>query len=479
MKHFVYRQLSELRQTAKALGASHVRFEEDPERVKTQLARKVQVGQVTVGNSIAIHPMEGCDGALDGRPGELTWRRYRRFAAGGAKLIWFEATAVREDGRANTRQLWIHPENAGDFARLLEMIRKVHREHWGSSDDLLEPLQLTHSGRYSFPRRIIACHNPGVDKKTNTPPDYPVIGDDELERLEDAYVEAARLAVEAGFRAIDIKVTHGYLLNELMSAKLREGRYGGSLENRTLFIRNVIGKIRSAVGNRLILCMRLGCYDGVPYTGDPATNVGVPLEYSLPYYYGFGTDPDDPFKEDLAEVKQAVGWFKDWGIELLNVSMGSPYFNPHVGRPFEKPDEGNYEQPEHPLLGVDRHFRIAGELQRTFPDLPMVGTGYSWLQKFAIHAGARNIADGNIRFFGLGRGAIAYPDFAKDALEKGELDERRVCKTVTFCTFLMRQKYHPLGQFPTGCVPFDKEVYGPIMKEARETKKAALIRPKD
>jgi 2,4-dienoyl-CoA reductase-like NADH-dependent reductase (Old Yellow Enzyme family) len=335
------------------------------------------------------------------------------------------------------------------------------------------PLQLTHSGRYSYPTPILAYHNPVIDRKHNTPADYPIISDDELERLEDDYVEAARLGLEAGFNAVDIKVTHGYLLSELMGAKTREGRYGGPLENRVRFVRNVAGKLRSAFGKRLMLCMRLGCHDGVPYIPDPQNQIGQPLPYPVPYPWGFGVDPNDPMKEDLTEVKQAIAWFQEYGIEILNVSMGSPYYNPHVGRPFEKPDEGNYEPPEHPLLGVDRHFRIAGELQRTFPDLPMVGTGYSWLQKYSINAGAKSIDDGNIRFLGIGRGALAYPDFGRDALEKGELDELRVCKTLTFCTFLMRQKNHPLGQFPTGCPPFDKEVFGPIMKEARDAKRRA------
>ncbi len=479
MRNFTYKTLAELRQAAESLGARNVVFEENPGRVRQLLARKVAVGPATIGNSILIHPMEGCDGDLDGRAGELTWRRYERFAAGGAKLIWFEATSVCEEGRANTRQLWINGNTAADFGRLIEAMRRIHRERFGSADDLLEPLQLTHSGRYSVPKRIIACHNPAVDRKTGVPADYPIITDDELERLEDAYVEAARLALEAGFRAVDIKATHGYLLNELLSAKLRDGRYGGPLENRLRFIQNVIGKIRSAFGDRLILCMRLGCYDGIPYAAQPPSNVGVPAEHPIPYPYGWGVNENDPFQEDLIEVKQAVDLFQKWGIRLLNVSMGSPYFNPHVGRPFEKPDEGNYEQPEHPLLGVDRHFRIAGELQRAFPDLPMAGTGYSWLQKFAINAGARNIADGSIRLFGMGRNAIAYPGFAIDALEKGELDEVRVCKTVTFCTYLMRQKNHPLGQFPTGCVPYDKEVYGPVMKDAREAKRATSLKPKD
>ncbi len=203
---------------------------------------------------------------------------------------------------------------------------------------------------------------------------------------------------------------------------------------------------------------------------NPQTGVGVPLPYSTPYQHGFGNDPNDPTKEDLTEVKQAIAGFRDAGLQLLNVSLGSPYFNPHIGRPFEKPDDGNYESPEHPLLGVDRHFRIAGELQRAFPDLPMVGTGYSWLQIYAIHAGASNITDGSIRFFGMGRNALAYPEFARDALRTGVLDDKRVCRTVTFCTYLMRQKHNELGQYETGCPPYDKEVYGPIIKLARQTK---------
>ena len=467
MRHFHFKALDQLEQCAREIGASHVGFERDPERIKAVLGRPVQVGAFALGNSIAIHPMEGCDGDPDGRPGDFTWRRYRRFASGGAKLIWFEATAVRADGRANPRQLWLRPENMPDFARLLETMRREHAECYGTADDLLEVLQLTHSGRYSFPAPVIACHGPAVDGRSGVPPDYPVISDDELERLEDDYVEVARLAVDAGFRAIDIKAVHGYLLNELLSARLREGRYGGPLESRARFFRNVIGKIRSAVGSRLILCVRLSCYDGIPYAGDPATNIGAPVEYPLPYRWGFGVDPNDPLKEDLADVRQLIAWLKEWGVELLNVSLGSPYANPHIGRPFEKPDEGNYEAPEHPLLGVNRHFRIAGELQRAFPELPMVGTGYSWLQRYMIHAAARNIDSGNIRIFGAGRNSIAYPDFARDALENGELDESRVCKTLTYCTYLMRQKKHPLGQFPTGCVPFDKRIYGPILKQAR------------
>jgi 2,4-dienoyl-CoA reductase-like NADH-dependent reductase (Old Yellow Enzyme family) len=466
-RHFSYKSLDELGKSCQELGAVSVRLEGDRERVKTVLARKVDVGPIRLGNSIAIHPMEGCDGTSDGRPGELTWRRYERFAQGGAKLIWFEATAVRPEGRANTRQLWLNETNAGDFARLLDRLRQVHREQYGTADDLLVPIQLTHSGRYSVLRPILAYHSPLIDERTHTCADYPVISDDELERLEDDYVATARCAWQAGFRAVDLKVTHGYLLSELMGAKQREGRYGGTLQNRTRFIRNVMGKLRAEFGTKLILAIRLGCYDGIPYVPGATERTGVPLAYSRPYRHGFGVKEANPLEEDLSEVKQAIAMFRESGLELLNISMGSPYYDPHILRPFDLPDEGSYEQPEHPLLGVNRHFRIAGELQKTFPDLPMVGSGYSWLQIYCLNAAAQNIADGNIRIFGLGRGALACPSFARDAIERGELDPLRVCKTLSFCTYLMRQKDHPLGQWPAGCPPFDKEVYGPLIKEAR------------
>jgi 2,4-dienoyl-CoA reductase-like NADH-dependent reductase (Old Yellow Enzyme family) len=467
MRHFHFDTVDEIRQAAADVGARHVAFLEDPRAVRATLARKVTVGRATVGNAIAIHPMEGCDGDAGGRPSDLTWRRYQRFARSGAKLIWFEATAVCREGRANPRQLWIHPGSSAELGRLVEMVRRTHREVWGSDNDLLVPVQLTHSGRFSWPNRIVAVHNPLVDLKTGTPPDQPAISDDELERMEDRFVDAARLALDAGFTAVDVKATHGYLAFELLGARTRPGRYGGPLENRARFLRNIAGKIRAAFGKRLLIAMRLGCYEGLPYVRDAATGLGVPMEYALPYEYGFGVDTANPHSIDLDEVKSAVGWFRDDGVELLSVSLGVPYFNPHIGRPFEKPDEGNYEQPEHPLLGVDRHFHVTGELQRAFPDLPMVGAGYSWLQKFAVNAGAYNLQTGAARFFGMGRNALAYPDFAREALETGALSERRVCKTLTYCSYLMRQKNHPLGQFPTGCPPFDKEGYGQIIKTAR------------
>ena len=201
------------------------------------------------------------------------------------------------------------------------------------------------------------------------PPDYPVISDDELERLEDDYVEAARLAPRPGFRAVDIKATHGYLLSELLGAKTREGRYGGSLENRARFIRNVIGKIRAALGEPRSCCAcGWAASTACPTRATGHRRSACRCEYSqCPTRTASASIPTIRSREDLAEVKQAIGWFREWGVQLLNISMGSPYYNPHIGRPFEKPDEGNYEQPEHPLAGRGPPLPHRGRTAARFP----------------------------------------------------------------------------------------------------------------
>ncbi len=478
-KHYhTYQTLDDLRSDAQRLKVD-LPLVDDPEEVRRWLARPVVIQAPgrswQLGNSLAIHPMEGCDGEQDGRPGELTFRRYRRFGSGGAKLIWFEACAVVPEGRANPRQLCIHPESAEALAALLEECRCSHEREFGSRKGLVTLLQLTHSGRYCFASPRLAYHHPILDKfphaNLSTLPSratpWEIASDEYLADLENRFVEAAALAREIGFDGVDLKMTHGYLLSELLSARSRPGPYGGPLGNRARFALNVLGKIRERVGEDFLLATRLGVYDGVPYAVLPRDSVGIPRDYAKPYCWGFGVNPNNPLEIDLTEPLELIGWLKQAGLNVLNVSMGNPYVNPHVGRPYEKANEGSYETPEHPLLGVARHFAATAEIQKAYPDLVVVGTGYSWLQRFLINAAAANLKLGRVTVVGVGRGALAYSDFARVALAKGELDPLRTCKTLSFCTYLMRQKNHPLGQFPTGCPPFDKEGYGEIVKQAR------------
>ena len=188
------------------------------------LKKTISMGDKIIPNSLVIHPMEGCDGTVEGKPDELTYRRYERFARGGAGLLWFEATAVVEEGRANPRQIYICPENKEDFKKLLDQALAAAREDFGHDYRPYTVVQLTHSGRYSRPTGkpapIIATRNPYLGR--DIPEDYPLITDQELERLEDKFVEAAVLAKEVGFDAVDIKACHGYLNSELLSAFTRK-----------------------------------------------------------------------------------------------------------------------------------------------------------------------------------------------------------------------------------------------------------------
>jgi NADPH2 dehydrogenase len=439
------------------------------------LFQPISIGSKRCGNRLAVQPMEGCDGTPDGRPDELTFRRYVRFGAGGAKLIWAEATAISDAGRANPRQLWLCDHTASAIEDMLARCRMAHRDVLGADDDLIVGLQLTHSGRYGYRKTLLATHDPildplTVDKATGRTVDqsFPLLTDDELARIEDDYLVAARLAAKIGVDFIDIKQCHRYLLSELLAARNRPGKFGDSLENRTQLVRQIVGRIRSELPE-LVIATRFNAYDGIPYRKADGTRAGEPAPHHLPLEAAFGTDPQNHQLEDLREPVQLAVWLREAGVGLLNVTAGNPYANPHVVRPADHPPVDGYDPPEHPLLGVLRQFRLARAIQAAVPDIPVIGSGYSWLQEFAMQAAAANIADGSVAFVGMGRATLAQPDFARNLKEQGRLDPRQTCRTFSYCTNLMRSKQHPMGQYPTGCPPFDKEIYGPLWREAERT----------
>jgi len=382
--------------------------------------------------------MEAFDAGPDGGPAELAHRRYARYAAGGSGLIWFEATAVVAEGRSNPRQFWLSEQNVGGFGRLVAATRRSAREAYDSDRGPLLILQLTHSGRWSKPegppRPVIARHNDMLDAMVGIDSSYPVITDDELERLQETFVAAASLAASAGFDGIDIKSCHGYLGSELLGAFTREGRFGGSLENRTRFLRETVQRIRNVLP-ALIVTSRLNVFDG------------------LPYPYGFGVSQEDPDEPDLTEPVALLGQLRALGCPLANISLGVPYCKPHLGRPFNRAVPGSPSAPEHPLVGIARFQEITASLQRAVPDLPLVGTGYSWLRQFFPNVGAAAVADGAVSIVGVGRMAFAYPDFARDLAEHGTLDQRKSCVGCSGCSELMKLSEQ------SGCVVRDGDLY--------------------
>jgi 2,4-dienoyl-CoA reductase (NADPH2) len=404
------------------------------------LLEKAPVSGRSVPNRLAVLPMEGADAEADGSPSEWTFRRYGRYAAGGSGLIWCEATAVRRDGRSNPGQLMLTEKTLGGFGKLADAVRAAAKKEWGPAHRPLFVLQLTHSGRFSKPEGtpspVIVQHNPHLDPLHGLPSDYPLVSDGEIEEIRDDFVAAAKLAAAAGFDGVDIKACHGYLVSETLAAFTRpESRYGGPFENRARLLLETVRLIRQEAP-ALLVTGRLSASDTVPFP------------------YGFGMDPEAPERADLAETKALVSLLAGAGVGFLSVSLGIPAWKPHFGRPFDEPVPGGKLPEEHPLEGVARHLRIASELQRSSPGTALVGAGYSWLRAFGPGVGAAMVASGRTAVVGLGRGALAYPDFAKDLAARGRLDPLKVCTTCSLCSSLLRQGRR------TGCVVRDAEFYG-------------------
>ena len=345
---FSYRTEEELLAAAESQGAP-LSLSHDLSALKTPLA--VPGSDVTLKNRFTVHPMEGFDSLPDGGPGELTLRRIRRMASGGAGLVWAEATAVTEDGRTNRGQLWIRRETLDGFKRMAEAAHEAS----GGAPIIL---QLTHSGRFSKPQNVpapvIAMHNPVMDGKMPLDPSLPVVTDEYLDALPEKFGEAAALAKEAGFDGADVKCCHKYLFSELLSAYHRPGRYGGSFENRS---RLFLDSIRAAAvhGDRnFVIASRFGAFDCIPYP------------------WGFGMDRDDPAKPDWEEPDRLYRLMAECGVRLCDMTLGSPYYNPHVNRPY---DNGGYDPPESRLAGVKRLLDAAAHMKRPSPRSPSSARG--------------------------------------------------------------------------------------------------------
>jgi 2,4-dienoyl-CoA reductase (NADPH2) len=391
------------------------------------LWRPVPIGHLVSPNALAVHPMEGRDGTADGSPGELTKRRYRRFACGGAGLIWFEATAVTAESRANARELWLHEHNVDDFARLLAEMRQAGQAANGTDYRPVTVLQLTHSGRLTRrdgrPAPVIAHRDPIRDAEYDLPADYPLISDDELDALRDDFVRVARLAKRAGFDGVEVKACHGYLLAELLTARTRSGRYGGSFENRTRLLRESVAAIRAAEPE-LLLATRIGGHDG--------TSPG----------YSWGMSDSQPDRVDLTEPIRLARLLRDGGLSLLSVSLGA--------RPPGSP---------HPLDAVADHFATTRDIQRAVPDLVVMGAKYSDLRHLFPYAAAANLGAGWATMVGLGRAAIANPDFPREIRETGRLDPKANCVACGRCERLLA------AGVPIGCVSRDADIYLPFYRE--------------
>ncbi|MCQ2771594.1 MAG: flavin oxidoreductase/NADH oxidase [Clostridia bacterium] len=390
--------------------------------------------EIVLDNALSVHPMEGFDGTLEGAPTDLTEMRYLRFADSGAALLWSEAVSVCNEGRTSNHQLMMSEETVDSYTSLVSKIKTK------TSAPII--CQLTHSGRFSkndyTPYPIIMESNEFIEKARPQDIGTPVATDEYLDTLPSLYAKAATLAVKAGFDGIDIKICHQYLLSEALSSFNRPGKYGGSYENRTRLIKNIFKAVRDVIPSNIFICSRFGISD------------------MFPYPYGYGTMKDDPTTPDFSEAIKLLCELRDsYGLCLIDMTMGSPYVNPHINRPYNK---GGYVPEENPLVGVERIINGAKAIKDNVKGITVIGTGYSYLKEASMYVAAGAIKEGYADIVGFGRMAFAYDTFAKDMIN-GKFDKNKSCITCSKCTELMRH-----GSV-TGCPIRNQEIYLPIYRK--------------
>ena len=400
------------------------------------LNTSIRIKNVTIPNRVVLQPMEGCDCNTDGSPSQLTIEKYHCAARSHAGLIWFEANAVCPEGRTNPRQMMLTRENLPAFRELVDNIRTIAETECGVRPVLI--LQLTHSGRQSITPMIAYRHPLYEERRPAT--DGQIVTDEYLDTLPDLYAASALLALEAGFDGVDVKSCHGYLFQELLSAFSRPGRYGGSFENRTRLYLNCLSAVKAAVPADCLVTTRLSVSDMVPKP------------------YGFGTTEENEL--DLTETDMLIEKLMALGIRMINVTIGNPYYNPHINRPFR---QGAYTAPESQATGLERFITVESHVKEKFPEITLIGSGLSYYREDLMEKAEEQLQGGVCDLVGFGRGSIAYPMFYRDWL-KGEFNPKKCCVACSKCTALMRAKC------VSGCAVFN-DYYKQLYKEKVACKK--------
>ena len=181
---------------------------------------------------------------------------HRRMAAGGAAMTTVAYCSVSFDGRAFGHEMWMRPEIVPDLQRLTGA---VHAEGGAVS------IQLGHCGFFSNPREI-GKRPLGASARLCTfrlSVGRPMT-EDEIQKKVYDFGQAARLAQQAGFDAVEIHAGHGYLLSQFISpwTNGRRDRYGGALENRLRFPLDVLRSVRNAVGPDFPILVKMNQCDG-------------------------------------------------------------------------------------------------------------------------------------------------------------------------------------------------------------------------
>jgi 2,4-dienoyl-CoA reductase-like NADH-dependent reductase (Old Yellow Enzyme family) len=392
----------------------------------------IKIGSKLAPNSIVNQPMECNNGDAQGNPTELTLKRYRNLAEGGAGIIIVESLTISYESRARKNQLKISEETATGLGRLVKAMKEINEKS-------LILFQINHSGRVSG-----AAFSKVVSLYPTEDPSVHILTEEEIEDIGDMFVKAALIAKQVGADGIDFKHCHGYLCGEMLRpANIREDRFGGGFENRTRFFRETTARIKKIVGkDSFIIGSRFSIYEGIPG--------------------GFGTPGPQEVMEDLAEPFNFAKMIEEMGMDYINVSAGIPAITPEIVRPTK-----NYPE------GVYRHFGWAKTVKKLVK-IPVIGSGYSYLRdgkndlkepdpskKSFLYWAEKNLKDGNVDLVGIGRQSLADPLFAKKILS-GNIDQVNFCTACGGCSILLG------SQKEVGCTVYNKYYKG-VLRQAKKS----------
>lgn len=398
------------------------------------LASPIKIGKKTAPNRLVNQPMECNDADSSGNPTELTLKRYRRLAEGGAGIINLESLTISPVSRSRKNQLEITERTAAGLTKLVKVMREMN-------DKSLIIFQINHSGNVSngdFSKVVsyYPIENPSVH----------VLSDYDMEEIKGWFMKAAVISYQAGADGIDFKMCHGYLGGQLLRpANTREGRFGGNFENRTRFFRETAKQIKKAVNDTsFILGTRFSFFEGI---------MG-----------GFGTAGPEEVAEDHTEPLAFVRMIEKAGFHFINVSGGIPVLTPEITRPTKKYPEGVY-----------RHFGWA-EAVKEAVKLPLIGSGYSYLRdgknnlvggdpfkKSILYWAEKNTKNGHVEMVGMGRQSLADPLFPKKVFA-GDFEDINYCTACGGCSVLL------VSQARVGCTVYDK-VYKEELRNVRKAQK--------
>ena len=371
----------------------------------------------TMPNRFFAQAMEGNDGENKGRPSERTINRYIELAKGDWGAVQAEATSVTETSLARINGMIINRKNLDGFKRLVDGFRK-------NNDSSPLFLQITHSGERSGPFSEKATLTPGnraglPDGSQNSGCRF--LSTDEIENIKELFIQGALLAEEAGFDGIDVKMCHGYFGGEMLRpSNTRDDKWGGPLENRTRFLREAVGGIKSSLRSRdFITGARFSMFEGIRG--------------------GCGSAGPDELVEDLSEMLEVVRIMDGLGMDFINVSAGIPALTGPITRPTEIS--------KHLVLNHFRYTRAVKEMvKKESRSITVIGSAYSTYKDESPVMMEEMLSKGYVDACGFGRQIFADPLTPKK-LKAGE--KINWCVLCSGCAKLM------VAQMNDGCIMYN------------------------